>query len=304
MKETLQKLIEAVEARCYGTGILFEPVELQKNNGVTRYGVQVQIEESKLAKVVYVEDIISMMKSGKLDKEEAAEEFEKVYIKVCQLMISEEQSVKDFADDIFQGKEKILENVKYTLLNRKWNKTMLCKIPHKTVLDLIAVYELISKNGKFSCKITYEMMEKYGITIQELDEAAKKNKEEYIINNIFDAMISMFPDEDNKIKELEEAKEQCCDFPQYVITCKSKIKGASVMLYPEYFETLANKLHSDLYIIPSSIHEIIVMPDDLGIPADEVTNVISMVNGESLEAEYKLSDHVYLYKRGSMQIVM
>ena len=90
----------------------------------------------------------------------------------------------------------------------------------------------------------------------------------------------------------------------YVITAKSKIKGASAMLYPENFESLAKELHSDLYIIPCSIHELIVMPTYLEIPPEVITGYIQLINVENVEPEERLSNHVYFYKRGSMQVVM
>lgn len=293
MSETLQSLVKAIEARCYGTGMTFRAVELSKNNGTVRYGVQVGNSNSSIGEVVYVEDILCLLESGEVDEEEAAEAFENVFI----------DSWSYENNKVISGKESILANVKYNLVNREWNAELLSKVPYKEVLDLVAIYEITSENGELSTKVTYELMKHYGITKQELEEAASKNKREYITKDIFDVLIDMLS-KDRRAKELEKMKRQLGGFDMYVITAKSKIKGASAMLYPENFESLAKELLSDLYIIPCSIHELIVMPTYLEIPPEVITGYIQLINVENVEPEERLSNHVYFYKRGSMQVVM
>lgn len=300
MSETLQSLVKAIEARCYGTGMTFRAVELSKNNGTVRYGVQVENSNSSIGEVVYVEDILCLLESGEVDEEEAAEAFENVFIDSWSY---ENNKVEDFVNKVISGKESILANVKYNLVNREWNAELLSKVPYKEVLDLVAIYEITSENGEFSTKVTYELMKHYGITIQELEEAASKNRREYIIKDIFDVLIDMLS-KGRRAEELEKMKRQPGSFDMYVITAKSKIKGASAMLYPENFESLAKELHSDLYIIPCSIHELIVMPTYLEIPPEVITGYIQLINVENVEPEERLSNHVYFYKRGSMQVVM
>ena len=82
------------------------------------------------------------------------------------------------------------------------------------------------------------------------------------------------------------------------------MNGASVMLYKDPLRDFANYMGHDLYILPSSIHEVILIPAYDHDSYDELTSMVKEVNSTQLSKEEILSDHVYFYSRETGQISM
>ena len=88
--------------------------------------------------------------------------------------------------------------------------------------------------------------------------------------------------------------------PLYVLTNKEKIFGASAMLYSEKIKDLADKLHSDLLIIPSSVHETLLLSD--GREYDSYREMVRAVNTTQVDPEEILSFNLYRYNREKDEI--
>lgn len=200
---------------------------------------------------------------------------------------------------MLRSKESILENVKYLLANKKWSEAEPDSYPHKDYLDLVVLYEVRNKNASMSMKITNDIMRNFGITLEELDKAASNNRDSYVVQDIFSMMVSLMPISAQEIEEMRRA--QAGGLQMYVLTNVQKVKGASALLYPELIEYTAQKENSDLIVIPSSIHEILMVKAS-GMDKDEISQTVQEVNSQQVDEQERLSDHVYLYKRGSMQI--
>ena len=82
----------------------------------------------------------------------------------------------------------------------------------------------------------------------------------------------------------------------YVITNESKLFGAASMLYEEPLHKLAEKIGSDLYILPSSIHEVIAVSADFGSP-DELAEMVYEINMDQVDINDRLSNQVYCYDK-------
>ncbi len=87
-------------------------------------------------------------------------------------------------------------------------------------------------------------------------------------------------------------------FPMYVLTNTAGIFGAATLLYEGVLAEQAERLESDLYIIPCSVHEVILIPAGQSLDLTELHRIIREVNATSVSAEEVLSDHMYLYQRG------
>lgn len=83
----------------------------------------------------------------------------------------------------------------------------------------------------------------------------------------------------------------------YVLTNLFKINGAACMLYKEPLKLFSARVGKDLYIIPSSIHEVIILPADNNICKNELNAMVQQVNKEEVAESDILSDHVYMYDR-------
>lgn len=203
---------------------------------------------------------------------------------------------KEFAPEV-------RENIVFKVINRNKHKELLNKVPYIEYLDLAIVFyyylpDQYSKEGERLMMINNEMIEMWQADISTLMEAAICNtprifgfKFRGILNTIAsfledDSMLSLVEDEENYT-------------PIYVATNNIAFNGAAVMLYKDALKAIASKLKSDLYIIPSSIHEIIVVKTIEGceFSTDAIKEMIYNINRNELPPEDFLSDNLYFYNR-------
>lgn len=191
-----------------------------------------------------------------------------------------------------QDWEYVKKNIIFCLCNTKKNEEFLKDTPHREWLDLSIIYRCIvaeQENNVYSYILKEEMVEKLGITEEELFiEAVVNTKRKYpvIIQNLADIMkqnygISIF----NK--------------NMYFISNSKQINGAASMLYTTQLLELANKVQDDLYLLLSSIHEILAVPISSGLSKRDLLNMVKSVNGCPTAVPQKdcLSDSVYYFSK-------
>ena len=187
-------------------------------------------------------------------------------------------------------KEKMLETVVYRIMNRDANAELLDKIPHMRIMDLAAAYYCIldQEDGYYmGTFISWEYCGYFGIHKEELDAAARRNTEAGgFITRKFSEILGL-PEEIRPVPDL-----------MYVMTNQAALYGAAIILYGDYFRSLAEQTGGDLYILPSSIHELIAVPVTDGDLAG-LQDIVKEVNGkEEAASPYEvLSDNVYRYSR-------
>ncbi|MCF0127103.1 MAG: hypothetical protein HUJ70_00965 [Pseudobutyrivibrio sp.] len=89
----------------------------------------------------------------------------------------------------------------------------------------------------------------------------------------------------------------------FIITNEARIQGAATMFYEDALSGLADQMGTDLYILPSSVHELIAVSTDMGTP-ENLAEMVKEVNGTQVALEEQLSDHVYKYDAASKQITL
>ena len=92
------------------------------------------------------------------------------------------------------------------------------------------------------------------------------------------------------------------DNPLYVISTESECYGAAVILYPGFLEKTAAKLESDFFLLPSSLHEMVLVKDDGNLKTEELIQMVKEINASEVRAEDKLTDSVYYYNRKKQQL--
>ena len=85
------------------------------------------------------------------------------------------------------------------------------------------------------------------------------------------------------------------DEMMFVASNPNKLNGAAVLTYPGFLEQAAEQLGGDFYVLPSSIHEIILLPERGDMCPRELENMVQEVNATQVAPEDKLSDNVYHY---------
>ena len=193
--------------------------------------------------------------------------------------------------------EEMKNKLSIEVISAEANKELLLNIPHDRIEDLAAVYRFVLKSestGKASILISNEMMQKMGITHEQL-----KNDALYNAPIIRPAVIKGM---NEVIKELmgKEAYELAngtgnVEESVYVATVPDKDSGAGVLSYQNFMVQAAERVGGDFFILPSSIHEILIVKDDGEMKAELLRNMVQQINRTELMPEDKLSDNVYHY---------
>ncbi len=88
----------------------------------------------------------------------------------------------------------------------------------------------------------------------------------------------------------------------FVLTNMDRYYGDSIILYPGLLQEIRKNMDHDLFLLPSSVHEFIMVPDTGDIGGDELSELVKSVNETSVGAEDYLSDSVYLFKDDEIEI--
>lgn len=90
----------------------------------------------------------------------------------------------------------------------------------------------------------------------------------------------------------------------YVATNVNGVNGASVMLYDDLLKNFANKIGKNLFILPSSTHELILVPDTGFMNAKDIKSMVMDVNETQVAADEILSNNVYYFSLDTGSITL
>lgn len=174
------------------------------------------------------------------------------------------------------------------------NKEFLQNIPHETMEDISVIYRLVLEQDEESRKsvvVNNHMLKNFGISEEQLKADALENAPQ-IRPAVIKGMSEM-------IMEIMEAEMMPFPLPEeekmYVATVPDRTGGAGVLAYEQFMEQAAERLGGDFFILPSSLHELILVPDDGTIDQAELKAMVENVNSTTVDPEEKLTDSVYHY---------
>lgn len=182
------------------------------------------------------------------------------------------------------------EHLVMQIVGQAGNEEMLSNVPHKEMEDMAVVYRFDmgeSHMGSMSVLITNSMMGNYGITAEQLHqdalEAAPLNRPPVIkgMGEVLAEMMGM-PAPDTP------------DF-LYVATTPDKVQGAAVIAYPGFLDEAAQKLGGDFAVLPSSVHEVLLVPDDGKTDMSAFKQMVLQINSAEVLPEDRLTDNAYHY---------
>lgn len=215
--------------------------------------------------------------------------------------------------------QEMKENIIYRLVSYDRNKVLLEKIPHIKYLDLAITFHCLvrdDEDGIGTIRITNEHVEHWNTNTQELYLLAIKNTErlfpasirtmEEVLRGMFSAELSGLGEEfaENQLELILSSNKTHCQHRMYILTNQKGINGASCLLYRKVLKAFADQMHSDFYILPSSIHELILIPCEQTMKADALSEMVRDVNRTQVAEDEVLSDRVYYYSRESDAILM
>lgn len=320
MDEFIVEVEKQLKGLC-GKDCRVKILAVKKNNGTIKYGAVFTAQGKESGPAVYLEPYYGLYREGG-SIEAAASAVYRQY-RECDFPLDK------WGSQILDG-EWAKGRVTYHLINMEKNREALKGMPYREVCPgLAAVYALaleIQGMGAWM-RIQNQHSRRWGLTEQELWGLAEHNTP-----RLFPAKLSglqetitglleevqwgkeegsaVYPDR----KRGRDAGSQLCNKEekeshldgqinlkpgemQYILTNTERVYGAAVILYPGVLEYVSGQLGGDLFIIPSSIHETLILKDDGIIKAQELEEILREVNREKVAPEDVLSDSLYGYSR-------
>lgn len=194
---------------------------------------------------------------------------------LCQSQLPLNTDLKNM--DFTKMKDKII----IQLINAEKNAEYLKNLPHVDILDLAAIYRIVffeDDDAVVGCVINYNLMKEIGLTESELYEIGKKQTEDI----------------------LSPCTIKICD-ELYALSNEKHYLGASGILYKKYLKQLSELFDSDIFVLPSSIHELMIFPSYLKT-VETVEIMLREANMTVVEPEEWLSDRAYIFKAKSNKV--
>ena len=170
------------------------------------------------------------------------------------------------------------------VVGKDQNAEMLQSVPHQEMEDLAAVYRIdlgVTENGNATVLITNEMMRNYGLTPDQLHKDAldaAQHTMKYSIRSMDEVLMGMA-----QSMGVEQDQPVMFSSPLYVATTERDMFGAGVLAVPSFFEDAAEKLDGNFYVLPSSVHEILLLPDRFAPEPQLLKEMVQDVNANEVD---------------------
>ena len=286
----LLEIQERVESRFNGR-VKGEMCTSVKNNGVAVTGLLLKGEKEQVAPNFYLDRQFAEWMQGRITMEEIAEQ-------LCMAYEEEISHNRHLVSEIQFSWKEFRRNVFMRLVNREKNESLLQEIPHREFMDLAVVYYYsitLSDETLGTLIITKEHLTLLGITEEELHEAAKSNCERFQpakIRCMEEVLCSLGKKLGVNIQEVT-SKEPFL----YVLTNSKGMFGAVSMAREEELECFSKRINNSFYILPSSIHEVILVPYCKEFNLEYFSGMVKEINETQVEETEVLSDSVYFYDK-------
>ncbi len=261
-------------------------VRILKNNGVELDGFSYYVEGHRERPTVYVNDYYR----EELTDQELLTIADQILKTLRESRMFSSQNLDQILDF-----EKLKNRIRYRLISREKNEALLREVPWVPFLDLAAVFyfripeEMVEHA---TALIRNGHMEFWEVTHEELSRTAMENMAE-----------------EQVFLEPMESFMECAGFEpmssgMYVLSNLQKEYGAAVIMDQRVQRMCCERLGEDFYIIPSSVHELLLLPESLSTGREDLDCLIQEVNATCVSREEYLSGHAYFYRKAEGKISM
>ena len=268
-----------------------------KNNGCEMDGLVIMEKGKDIAPTIYLDSFYELYTNGENIKN---------IIRQIEVIYEQNKNNVTFDVNILKHFDTIKDKIVYKVVNYRSNEKLLEQVPHKRILDLAVVFYCLLDNeyGRSATALIYNNnLKNWNVTIDDVYKAALKNTPD-LLHSKSSSMAALFEKCGVNVDGEEVDLKDYVPSDMYVLTNESKLNGAACILYENVLYDFAQKLGADLYILPSSVHEVILLPKLSMFEKDELVNMVKEVNPEGVAADEVLSDHVYEYNRTERLITM
>lgn len=298
---------EVVRALREKYNVRVEP--LVKNNGLCLTGLIISLSKtierengiSEVSPTLYAEYMYEEYKNGRT--------IDEIIEKITNVVENNNGCDSELMDtiSIVRDFEKVKEFILPYVINTELNEKQLKEIPNRQFLDLSIAYRVFfnrEENQTASILIRNGLMESWNITEEQLYETAMKNlmAEEKLISipSVSDMFTVLKDLAGNNIKDFLLTDD--VDNKMWIVTNRCKLYGAILILNKEFMSKLYRGFGKEMIVIPSSVHELIIIDEIDSLDINEMNKIISEINETQLQRDEILSNHCYRLTEKGLEI--
>lgn len=297
VKEMLQKSL--------GMEYSVEEYSHVKNNKKPLYGLTIRRIGEDLGMAIYLDKVFDEYQEGEGIDKIAAE----LYRGIVSVEIPEELS-GDYLTELVKSYESARPRIFCKLVNEKANREMLKGIPYFPFLDLAVIFYIqVAETNESEMAITIDnkIMKLWGIDSLQLYQDTIYHMETSVPQQLqsLNDIVEGFLDEEEKImfREAITKEEEGDKSPAELYCLRNSSKfGAASLLYGDTIAEMAEQVQSDLLILPSSICEVLLLPDDGSRYYEALLDMVKSINKTEVSREDLLSNSIYRYERITKKI--
>lgn len=272
-----------------------------KNNSTEYTGILFEKGKEAISPTIYIDDLYAKY----MEDEMTIQQIVLAVIERYEKSINGMPEIKKFSVEFEECKNKVV----YRLISRAKNRLILEEVPYIPFLDMAITFHIvisISDTYLQSLRITQELQKKWNISVEQLYKLAKINTERILPAEVGDLheKVEGYIGVEVLQKHLGENDLTNAEkLDMIIISNELGINGAAVVLYDGVLDRIAEEFGTDLYLLPSSIHEMIAVPAYDRDMYDDFSEIVRSINRRYVEREEILSDRVYLYKKDDKKFV-
>lgn len=269
--EFKEKIVDKLKKQL-GDGYTISSNALNKINHGKKEGIQILKDNHIMSVQIYLEPFYSeYCKTEHIDS-------------VIQNMMEEYKN--RIAEDCQISLDNPAKQITYRLIHYQANKELLQRIPHIRYEDLAIVFAVIlgiHQEEVQSFLVNYDHMREWNMMLEEVSAFAKENTP-----RIFPAEITALRQNDKQGKEEE---------PIFLFSNEQRVYGTGIILYEHILQDFADRYGWNLFLLPTSVHEFLVVFDKEGVSPEELLEIVQNSNKTIIQKKDFLSNNLYYYDR-------
>ena len=267
-----------------GEGMSLQIHTALKNNGRERVGLTIMDKRVNISPTIYLEEFYKQFQNG-YTIQNITERILEVYHEVKFEHTWHVHTVKDF--------EMMRSKIVYKLIHAKKNEVLLKSMPYIAYLDFAIIFYIlfeVDESGTATIPNTHELTQLWGVSLDEIQQNAFCNAPTLLPASFKPMQIVI-----NELMGTNCVEGECIEDLMFVLTNSLRTFGAACILYDGILDKISEEIGENFYILPSSIHEMIIVPESSSPSRAHLDEMITEVNQTQVDEEEVLSDCVYYY---------
>ncbi len=296
-KATICKQIESQLPS--GTSVHLQ--RIHKNNGLELDGLTISSPQSNVSPTIFL--------NYYYEKRNLFPDFDAICRDIL-LTYEHNKSTENLDIDFFTDYELVKDYLAYRIISFDKNKELLATVPYIRYLDFAIVFYCLlqlSDNGNATILIHSGHLKLWNVSVDELYQHTCQTTPRLLPYDL--RSMGKMLEETSDGHDMDEAfcshaksglRNDFC--PMYLLTNSLRLYGSSCILYPHLLDKISDMLKADLFILPSSVHEMIILPATDSEKSEALANMVAEINQTVLAVDEFLSSNVYYYSRVSQTL--